>query len=275
MFPFPLFATAFSGTSHRATHACALAFTLACASPAFAQASPDDQPPSTTWSLGFGAMTAQKPYTDIDRDNTVLPLLLFENRYVQIRGPQIGFKLPPLDLTASQRLQVSIVGKYDGHGYDEDDAPILNGMDKRKGSVWAGVEASWENDLVDVHASWLADVSGHSKGHAFRLGLQRTWHAAERLSLTPRVQATWHDKKSVDYYYGVRSHEVRSDRPAYAGTSGVSTEIGVRGVYQFNHRHSVFLDVAVSRLPNAIKDSPLVDRSTEHRVMMGYLYRFQ
>lgn len=275
MFLSSRFATAFTGNTRHATYACALAVTLACATPAFAQAPAGDPAPSTTWSLGFGAMTAQKPYVDIDRDNTVLPLLLFENRYVQVQGPQIGFKLPSLNLGASQRLNVAIVGKYDGSGYDDDDAPILNGMDKRKGGVWAGIEAQWENELVDVNASWLADVSGHSKGNAFRLGLQRTWHAAERLTLTPRVEATWHDRKSVDYYYGVRSHEARSDRPAYAGTSGMSAEIGLRGVYQFNRRHSVFLDVAVSRLPGAIKDSPLVDRSTEHRVIMGYLYRFQ
>ena len=35
------------------------------------------------------------------------------------------------------------------------------------------------------------------------------------------------------------------------------------------------MDVEVTRLASSIKDSPLVDRSTENRVFLGYLYRFR
>jgi outer membrane protein len=34
------------------------------------------------------------------------------------------------------------------------------------------------------------------------------------------------------------------------------------------------MDVGVSSLAKEIKDSPLVDRSTENRVFIGYLYSF-
>ena len=42
----------------------------------------------------------------------------------------------------------------------------------------------------------------------------------------------------------------------------------------FDDHHSVFLDVKATRLADEIKDSPLVDRSTENSVLFGYLYRF-
>lgn len=48
----------------------------------------------------------------------------------------------------------------------------------------------------------------------------------------------------------------------------------MRGVYQFDQHHSVLLGVEVTSLADEIKDSPLVDRSTENAVLVGYLYTF-
>lgn len=255
--------------------ASALATALICSVPAFAEEPAGDGPSETSWSLGVGVISEQKPYTGIDREYMPLPLIQFENKYVHIFGPQIGLKLPGLDISDSQRLDFSIVGKYDGSGYKAKDAPILDGMSKRKSGFWAGAEAEWKNDVVDVKATWLADVSGNSKGQTFSLGLERSWHFGGSMMLTPRVEATWYDKKYVDYYFGVRDSEARAGRSAYTGKAGTGIEVGVRGVYLFDQRHSMFLDVGISSLPKGIKDSPLVDRSTENRVMLGYMYRFR
>lgn len=257
------------------TLASALTVGLSSSVPALAQGPAGDGPPETSWSLGVGVMSMQKPYTGIDRENIVLPLLQFENKYVNIFGPQIGLKLPSLEISDSQKVNFSIVGKYDGSGYKSKDAPILRGMSKRKGGFWAGAEVEWKNDLADVKAAWLSDASGNSKGQSFSLGLERTWHFGERMMLTPRVEATWRDKKYVDYYFGVRDSEVRTGRAAYAGKAGTGAEVGVRGIYKFDARNSIFLDFSVSSLPEGVKDSPLVDRSTENRVLLGYTFRFR
>lgn len=230
---------------------------------------------SMSWSLGIGASSKQAPYTGIDRENQALPLLRFENRYVEVFGPRIGVKLPGLQISETQKLNFSLVGKYDGSGYEADDAPILNGMKKRRGGFWAGAKAEWDTGLFELGAEWLGDASGNSKGQRFSLGLEKTWRFGHQFMLTPRLGAHWHDKKYVDYYYGVRDSEVRADRPAYQGKSGVNAELGVRGIYMFDQRHSLMMDVEVTRLASSIKDSPLVDRSTENRVFLGYLYRFR
>jgi MipA family protein len=253
----------------------ALAAALTCSLPAMAAEPSGDAPPATSWSLGLGAASKQKPYTGMDRDTTVLPLLQLENQYVHVFGPVVEFKLPSLAIRDSQKPDFRIVGKYDGSGYESGDAPILDGMDKRKGGVWAGLKAQWKNGIADVSAEWLGDASGNSKGQRFNLGVDRTWRFGEHVMLTPRLGASWQDKKYVDYYFGVRDSEARADRPAYTGISGVSAEVGVRGAYMFDKRHSVFMDLAVSSLPKGIKDSPLVDHSTENRVFLGYLYRFR
>lgn len=262
------------------SHVSTLAAGLACAIPAIAQEpggdGPDgDGPPSTTWSLGVGAISMQKPYTGIDRENQVLPVLLFENRYVHIVGPQIGLKLPSLYISDSQQIDFSIVGKFDGSGYKATDAPILSGMGERKSGFWAGAEVVWKNDLADVKSAWLADASGNSKGQRFSLGVERAWHFGGSMMFRPRAEAIWHDDKYVDYYFGVLDSEAGAGRSAYAGKAGTGAEVGVLGLYMFDPRHSVMLDVAVSSLPKGIKDSPLVDRSTENSVLVGYTYRLR
>jgi outer membrane protein len=238
------------------------------------------QPPEQDgWEFGLGiaGMTSQKPYKDIDRTTMAIPVIQAENKYIRLFGPTLDFKLPSLHLGESQELNFNLSAEYDFGAYDKDDikdTPILNGMQQRKGGVWAGAKVEWKNDIVDINAAWLADVSGKSKGQRASLGLEKTFHVGERVMLTPYVTGTFLDKKYVDYTYGVRQHEARPDRPEYHGDSAFQVEYGARGMYLFDMKNSMFIDVAVTSLSDEIKDSPIVDSAMENRIMLGYLYRF-
>ncbi|MDX3773862.1 MipA/OmpV family protein [Chromatiaceae bacterium AAb-1] len=235
----------------------------------------DDKASSSVWGLGVVVLTSQKAYTDIDRNNTVIPVLTFENRYIRLLGPELEFRLPGIEINEFHKFNFSIVTKYDFNDYEQDDAWILNGMEERKGGFWAGAKAEWQNNYANISAEFISEVSGDSEGSRFNLGLERTWRFGARFTLTPRIVVSWLDKKYVDYYYGVRENEVRNDRSFYQGESAVSTEIGIRGGYMFNKKHLILLDIGVSSLASAIKDSPLVDSSTENRVFLGYIYYFR
>jgi MipA family protein len=250
---------------------------LLCASAVLAQepaGKPADQPTASGWGLGLAGFTSQKAYAGIDRDNLALPLVTFENRWVRVFGPRVEIKLPSLDIAAAQRIDFVLLARYDQSGYESDDAPILAGMEERKGGFWAGAKATWRNDVVDVSAELLGGASGHSKGQRAALALERNFRLGQHVMLAPRVSAIWLSKKYVDYYYGVRANEVAAGRPAYFGESAVNAELGARATYLFDRSHSMFLDVGVTRLAKEIKGSPLVDRSTENRMSVGYLYRF-
>lgn len=261
------------------SHASIVVLTIWCALPALAQPGngQGDGPPSG-WALGVGAITMQKAYTGIDRENIAIPFVQYENRWVSIIGPQVGFKLLSLEPAPSHSVNIDLVARWDGSGYDDDDiedTPILRGMDEREGGVWAGARIEWNSGWGKVGAAVLADASSKSEGHRVELGIEKTWQIGSRMTLTPRLGATWHDRKSVDYYYGVRANEARAGRAAYLGRSGVNAEAGVRALYLFDRRHAAFVDAGVTRLASEITDSPLVDRSTENRVLLGYLYRFR
>jgi outer membrane scaffolding protein for murein synthesis (MipA/OmpV family) len=160
-----------------------------------------------------------------------------------------------------------------GDGYEADDSPFLNGMDKRKSGLWLGGAAIWRNDIANLSAELLADGSGNSKGSRFKVQVDRRF-AAGAFGFTPRLAAHWVDSKYVDYYYGVKDSEAQSGRPAYVGKSSANMEVGLRVDYAVAPKQTVFLDVSATSFGSGIKNSPLVSRSSQSGVRLGYVYRF-
>lgn len=230
-------------------------------------------PEASRWGLGVAASASQSPYRGDGSNFGGLPLLYYENAWFRFLGTSAALKAPTWRLGANNAVSFEGVVKYDGAGYDEDDSSALDGMDERKGGFWAGGAIAWSNPIARLSASWMTDISSESEGRLFELKLDRRFDFG-RLSLTPRLQAQWLDGKYVDYYFGVRAHEALANRPRYEGGSGVAQGAGLRMDYRFDRHHAVFLDLGVTRLPDEIKDSPIVDRSTVSRATVGYLYRF-
>lgn len=228
----------------------------------------DDTPVATQWGLGLAVMYENKPYRDFDNKTEVLPVLSFENRWVRLAGPGIELKLGK-----SGGLSYGLVASYAGDGYKPGDSPYLAGMDKRHAGVWLGGRARYNAGFAQFSAEWSGDSSGYSQGQKLRLGVERRF-AVGALGLTPRLSATWHDRKFVQYFYGVSASEARADRPAYQPGSAVDTELGLRLDYRLAPQQTLFMDLGVSALGSAIKDSPLVERSSVPELRLGYLYRF-
>jgi outer membrane protein len=245
---------------------------LVCAMPAFAQSPDADR--QSSWGLGLGVANSQKPYAGIDRETKAVPLIQFENKYFRLQGLGGEVKLPSLVISDSQRLNFSLVGRGTMAGYEAGDAPILAGMAERKSGFWAGAKVEWRTSLVNVSADWTGDASGHSKGQKFSLGIAKPWRLGTQLILTPRIGATWQDRKYNDYYFGVRDAEALPGRPVYKADAGVNVEAGLTGIYLFDRHHSLMLGAGGNSLSKEIKNSPLVNRSTENRVFLGYSYRF-
>jgi outer membrane protein len=231
-------------------------------------------PEGTEWGLGIGVMAKQDAYRGIKRETQVVPLLRFENEYLEFAGLGLTVKLPSLRLGEGSQINFGIVGEFDMSGYEATDAPILAGMAERKGGFWAGAKAEWENEVVNISAELTADASGQSKGRKFSLGIEKEWHLGESTMLVPYVTVHRLDGKYVDFYYGVRAAEAAAGRAAYVGEGGVNVDIGLRAMYQFDEHHSMLLDAGITRLAKQIKASPLVDRSSTSQVILGYMYSF-
>jgi outer membrane protein len=269
-------ARCFQPSAVNLARASALAAVLTCSASVFAQQPPGEgEPEDSSWGLGLAVISAQDAYKGMDRETRGLPMLSYENQYVKLSGPNLELKLPGLKLSESQRLNFGLVADlFGGGGYEASDSPFLAGMAERESSVWAGAKVEWENDLADVKLELLGDASGNSKGRRVVVGLERKWMLGPKWMLIPQVSVEWVDKKYVDYYYGVRASEATAGRAAYAAKGTANPEISLTGIYRFDKHQSLMLNVGVKSLGKEIKNSPIVGRSTESRVMMGYMYRF-
>ena len=220
------------------------------------------------WSLGVFASTETSPYRGADDKRRLLPLAAFENQYLRWAGPVLDLKLP-----SSGAVSFALRARYEDAGYEASDSPTLAGMAERKSSIWLGAKAHWRHTLGQLSAEWLADAANHSGGQQIRLVAEKPL-VHGRLLLAPRVALVWQDRDHVDYYFGVRNSEATAGRAAYAGKASTNTELGVRAMYGLDAQQSVFMDLQVTALGSAIKNSPLVDRSSVAGMRLGYAYRF-
>jgi len=236
--------------------------------PAAAQPTPAQGEGESSWGLGLGVGTERSAYRDFDNKTRLLPLLTYESKWLSVAGLGADLKLPSAG-PVSFRLRA----RYSMDGYEASDSPFLAGMDERKDGIWLGGAVVWRNDIANLSAELLGDASGNSKGTKLKLMVDRRFQAGS-FDITPRLAVTRLDDKYVSYYNGVNATEVRAGRPFYQGGSAVNLEAGVRVGYAIAPRQSIFLDMSTTNLGSSIKDSPLVDRSSQSSVRVGYLYRF-
>jgi outer membrane protein len=248
--------------------ACLLTVAFAMAAPAAGAQGLEFKPGESQWGIGLGANLQNDRYRDMGDETQGIPLIYFENHWVRVMGPSVELKLP-----SAGPVSFKVKARYAMDGYEASDSPYLVGMAERKSSAWVGGEAVWRTPLVNLSAEVLTDASGHSEGHQFRLQADRRF-AVGRFSFTPRVAAVQLDEEYVGYYYGVNASEVRVGRPRYEGDATVNMEVGLRIDYALTPKQNLFLDLRSTRLGDEIKDSPLVDRSTQPGLRLGYLYRF-
>lgn len=225
-------------------------------------------PPPSPWGLAVALIYQQKAYRDVDDQVLLLPLPSYESRWVRLNGLSLDLKLLP-----DGPVDLALRLRYDGSGYEASDSPALAGMQDRKGGLWAGAAARWRGGLGELGLEVSGDASGHSNGTQVKLSLGKDFRLG-RLGLTPRVAATWLDRKYVDFYYGVSAGEALITRPAYTGRATTNTELGLRAGYGLTRSQVMFVDLSVTQLGQAIQDSPIVDTGTVAGARLGYLYRF-
>lgn len=221
----------------------------------------------THWGLGAGVGFEPSTYKGDSTRVLPFPLVYFDNKWVQVIGTTADLKIGSWSgVSVALRGQFSLFDGYKGS-----DAPILNGMENRKGALWYGPALSWGTGFGTLSGTFLF---GGNKGERAKIGFEKAF-AFGQFSITPHVGAEWLSNKYVDYYYGVRPSEARAGRAAYSAGSTVNVSAGTRIEYQPTKQQTIFLDVGVSRLGDAITDSPIVGRRFVPEARVGYMYRFK
>ena len=218
--------------------------------------------------VGLGVGWINKGYVGVGNKTTALPLLHYENRWVDIGIPKIDLKLysnPALSL----RLRL----RYANDGYKGSDSYFLQGMGDRHASFWAGGALVVRNPYFVTKAELLGDASGNSKGTRAKLEFSRRFMLGS-VGLTPDLSLQWFNGKYVNYYYGVLPDEARPWRPAYDPGATTDVGLGLKADYALTRRSVLLMKLEYLRLGSAIKDSPLVDANSQRGIFLGWAYRY-
>ncbi len=221
----------------------------------------------THWGLGAGVGYRQSPYSGYGSDFSPLPLVYFEDNWVRVLGTTLDAKVGQWG-----GMAFTLRGKYAlGDGYKGSDAPILDGMQKRRGAFWLGPAASWDTGYGTLSGEFL---TAGDKGQKADIEFGKSFAFGE-FSIKPHLGAQWLSDKNVDYYYGVMPSEARPGRDPYSGKSTFNMSVGTRVDYRFTPHQSISLDAGVTRLGSGITDSPLVGKTYIPEAKLGYLYTFR
>ncbi len=216
--------------------------------------------------VGIGVMYETSPYKGADDEVMPVPMVMGEYKNFFIEGTEFGYKIIKND---DWELSAILGPRMDG--YEASDSTDLAGMKERKNSFDGGAKLEWDAKIFELEVSVLADLANNHQGQEVEFELSKEFLGG---FLTPYVGVTWLSKDLANYYYGVRSSEARSGRPAYTADSSFNPAAGVRIVYPINEKWAIFSDFEYEILDSNIKDSPIVDQDGLFSSMFGVVYQF-
>lgn len=225
-------------------------------------------------SIGLAYATGESPYKDYDRRQTALPLVHYENDAFYLRGLSLGAKLFNQD-----SIEVSAFLAYDPHRFKSKDSgnARLKRLNDRREGILAGGRLLLARPIGVFSAELAGDVSGHSRGLVGQLRLAKPFDL-EPWTLTPAVGLYWASENYNDYYYGISGKESRaSGLPAYQAGADFSpfAAFKVDLALDERKRFNLFGQVETVFLPSAVKDSPMVGRSTTTSLTTGLIFGFE
>jgi outer membrane protein len=222
-------------------------------------------------SAGLGAAVRIEPsmYKDAGVRYDLLPLLLYESKYVYLHGYRLGLKLYD---APEQLLDVFVSHRFEGFPYDS--LPdSLAGMAGRDTGTDAGISYERRGEWGAAFVELLHDVSGASSGSEARLGY---FYERRRGGVRMRPYATlsWRDATLNNYYYGVLPGEATATRPAYQPGSGVNLDFGLYADYRLSARWRLLGGVSLTQWSKGVADSPIVAGGTQFKALAGFAYDF-
>jgi len=216
--------------------------------------------------VGGGVVVKTKPYADADAKIYPIPLFAYEGKRFYLQGAQGGYRL-----FSHKGFSIGPVLRPRFDGYDQDDSPILNGMEERDWSVDGGVGAQMLTGVGLFGVSFVTDLLGRHKGQELEFGYTILFKAAG-FDFIPTAGVRYKSENLVDYYYGVRANETRPDRPVYEPDAATDPFLRLAVRRKLSDHWSLLGAAQYEWLTDEITDSPLVDKNYEISVMAGALY---
>ncbi|KAF7771268.1 outer membrane protein [Pseudoalteromonas citrea] len=237
---------------------------LACSTHTLAQQGPSE----LTWSLGIAAITSDQGYLDVGTETNLVPIIGLQYGDFSLLGPRASYKL-----FNNGQIELSAIGNLRFDGYEVADGDVFIGMEDRDMSFDAGIEAEIDTDFGEFGVALLHDITSTHKGFELSASYGIPF-MFKNGRVMPYVSANYQSEDLADYYFGVKQNEATSSRAFYQLDATTNFEIGIGSDWMFNNKHIIKADISYSAYGSDIKDSPLIDKSGEAQILVGYAYVF-
>jgi outer membrane protein len=156
------------------------------------------------------------------------------------------------------------------------DDPILRGWGDIKGTVRAGMFASYTREWLSVRGSISDDIGGHHEGVLASLAVEAKYHVTPRLTLSIGPEVTWVNDQYAKTFFGISTAqgEIAGVAP-YRARSGIDTVGGSAGAtYMLTDHWSLGTHVNYGKLRGDAADSPVTTDKTQRMYGAFFMYRF-
>lgn len=223
------------------------------------------------FSLGAGVLGSISPYRGGDNALYPMPVVNYESDNFYFRGLGGGYYL-----WNDGQNRLSVTALYSPLGFkpsDNDDVQMKQ-LDKRRGTLMAGLVYSHSASWGILRTSLVADTLGYSDGYLWDNSYLYRFELGD-WSLTPGVGVTWSSERLNRYYFGISGKEAsRSGLGAYSPDGDWSPYAELSTHYRINDSWSAWATGRYVRMGDEVKESPMVDHSYIMVFGAGVSYRF-
>jgi outer membrane protein len=219
------------------------------------------------WTMGAVAYAGSSPYQAASHSVMAIPGAIYIGKQTMYLGDRLLHTF-----YENKDFNIYGVGRFRGGNLNPEDHAEWAGLKQRKWELDAGIGTHIYTPVGLITARVSSDISGRSKGQDALL-----WFDApivrEKWAVMPGMGMIWRSKNLANYYYGgVSSEEATAVRPAYDVGSTLSLSASLVMTYRFSRHWLGGIVLAAERYPNAIKNSPLINKKGEYDLLMGVGY---
>lgn len=216
--------------------------------------------------VGAFGLVEQNAYKGTSSNYEAYPLIKYKYKNLTLAFPTSEYEI---ELSEYFVLKPKVIYRFEG--FDEDDSTYLNGMESPKETFEAGLELEYINPNFTLALEGTHDILDRHKGGVIALTLSKNYFKDTWL-FRPYTTAEIYSDNVIDYYYGVSSSEVKSDRPAYKGEATGIYLVGLFLSKRITKRITGVSIISQEWFGSGIKNSPITDRTTRFRIFLGFSY---
>ncbi len=220
--------------------------------------------------VGAGVLLQKDPFLDSETQAYPLPLISIRQGVFYFEGTEAGVELEADWNEITPALSVFVAGRF------------TSGQDREKVTADAGARVSLTSQYGTISIGYQHDVTDKFNGGE-AIARYSLPISVGSFTITPALQASWLDRKTASYMYGVtakqRAKMIEKERDILLPISQISNDVWNFGgditvTAQVGDHILLYGSLGGTYLDKSIRNSPAIDQEWEAEAVLGIAYSF-